>query len=119
MNTRVKRLFRSFGYAWQGIRHVIKTEQNMQIHVLVSVLVLGASIYFQISYFEWITIMVLIAGMWSLELLNTAIEKTVDLVTEEHHPLAKVAKDAAAGAVLVYAVASVIIGCIVFLKYIF
>ncbi|MBM7701484.1 diacylglycerol kinase family protein [Metabacillus iocasae] len=114
-----KRLWRSFGYAWQGIQQVIKTEQNMQVHVFAALLVIGAGLYFRITVFEWMILIVLIAGMWSLELINTAIEKTIDLVTEEYHPLAKKAKDAAAGAVLVYAIASVIVGGLVFFKYIF
>ncbi|WP_235732317.1 diacylglycerol kinase family protein, partial [Mycoplasmopsis anatis] len=67
------------------------------------------------SIIEWMIIFLLIGGMFSLELLNTAIEHTVDLITDKHHPLAKAAKDAAAGAVCVFAVISCIIGLLIFL----
>lgn len=69
----------------------------------------------ELSIIEWMIIFLLIGGMFSLELLNTAIEHTVDLITDKHHPLAKAAKDAAAGAVCVFAVISCIIGLLIFL----
>ncbi|MBB6445988.1 undecaprenol kinase [Bacillus benzoevorans] len=87
----------------------------MRIHCTAAGLVILFGLYFQLSASEWIFILLAIGGMFSLELVNTAIERTVDLVTEEFHPLAKQAKDIAAGAVLVYAILSVIIGCIIFL----
>jgi undecaprenol kinase len=82
---------------------------------MAAVLVILFAFYYHLSASEWIFILFAIGGMFSLELVNTAIERIVDLVTEEYHPLAKQAKDIAAGAVIVYAILSVIIGCIIFL----
>ena len=87
----------------------------MRIHISLGLLVIMAGVFFSISRMEWLFILLCIAGMFTLEMLNTAIEKTVDLVTDEFHPLAKVAKDLAAGAVLVYTVYSIIVGIIIFL----
>ena len=87
----------------------------MRVHSLLAILVILAGLFFSISKIEWLFVLLCIAGMFSLEMLNTAIEKAVDLVTVEYHPLAKIAKDLAAGAVLVYTVYSIIVGMIVFL----
>lgn len=105
----------SFSYAIKGIIHVIRTERNMKIHVIVSIFVLGLGVYFSLNQVEWIFILLAIGGVLSLEMMNTAVERAVDLVTEDHHPLAMHAKDAAAGAVFIYAVLSVLIGCIIFI----
>ena len=72
-------------------------------------------VYFDITKLEWLFVLTAIGGMLALELMNTAIEKAVDLVTNETHPLAKAAKDTAAGAVLVYAIFSAVVGLIIFL----
>ncbi|WP_210610687.1 diacylglycerol kinase family protein [Priestia flexa] len=116
---KIRRLVRSFGYAIEGLRYVVAKEVNMRIHVLASFVVILASFWFRISLTEWLIVLLLIAGMFSLELMNTAVEKTVDLITTKRHPLAKHAKDAAAAAVLVYACFAVIIGMLIFWKYIF
>ena len=111
----VKRFFMGFMYAWQGILYGIKKESNFRFHLTAAIIVCIAAFYFSINKMEWLFVMTAIGGMLSLELINTAIEKVVDLVTEEYHPLAKAAKDAAAGAVFVYAVFSMIVGIIIFL----
>ncbi|MFL6554508.1 MAG: diacylglycerol kinase family protein, partial [Bacillus sp. (in: firmicutes)] len=95
-----------------------KSEKNMRFHFFCSILVVLVSYYISITKTEWIIILFAIAGLFALELVNTAIERVVDLVTQEYHPLAKQAKDMAAGAVLVYAVLSVVIGLLIFLPYI-
>ena len=105
---------KSVGFALAGIKASFG-ERNMRVHSLLAILVILAGLFFSISKIEWLFVLLCIAGMFSLEMLNTAIEKTVDLVTQEYHPLAKVAKDLAAGAVLVYTVYSIIVGMIVFL----
>ena len=105
---------KSVGYALAGIKFSFR-ERNMKIHGTAAVLVILAGIFFSISKTEWLWILLCIAGMFSLEMVNTAIEKTVDLVTGEYHPLAKAAKDLAAGAVLIYTVYSIIVGMVVFL----
>jgi undecaprenol kinase len=107
----------SFSYAISGIVIALRSEKNMRFHFFFSIIVLLVSYYFSITKTEWLFILVAICGMFALELVNTAIERVVDLVTAEYHPLAKQAKDLAAGAVLVYAILSVGIGIVIFLPY--
>ncbi|WP_313798236.1 diacylglycerol kinase family protein [Cytobacillus sp.] len=109
------RLIKSFGFAFTGIRSVIMRERNMKIHLVISIIVILAGIWLSLSKLEWLFIILAIGGMLSLEMINTAIERVVDLVTNQYHPLAKDAKDIAAGAVLLYAIMSVIIGLMIFL----
>ncbi|MCA1031792.1 diacylglycerol kinase family protein [Bacillus timonensis] len=111
------RLLNSFSYAWNGIKYSVIKERNLQIHLCLTLLVLLLGFIFSISVYEWIILILLIGGMLSLELMNTAIERVVDLVTLEEHRLAKIAKDTSAGAVFVFAIISVIIGLIIFFPY--
>ncbi|KYG36114.1 diacylglycerol kinase family protein [Priestia endophytica] len=108
---------KSFSYAFSGIKTSFQSELHLKIHSFAGVLALGSGFYFQITQIEWIVIILLIMGMFSLEMMNTAIEKTVDLVTRDYHHLAKKAKDIAAGAVLVYAIGAMVIGIIIFWPY--
>ncbi|MEC1522933.1 diacylglycerol kinase family protein [Neobacillus niacini] len=112
-------LWKSFSFAITGIKTALWSERNMRIHLFVSFIVIGCSVFFSISKLEWLFVIVAIGGILSLELINTAIERVVDLVTEDYHPLAKQAKDLAAGAVFIYAITAVVIGSIIFLPYIF
>ncbi|MGM7721080.1 diacylglycerol kinase family protein [uncultured Metabacillus sp.] len=113
-----RRFSKSFIFAWSGIIQTLKTERNFQIHVIISILVFIVGFFFEFTLMEWVIILFLIGGMLALELMNTAIEHVVDLVTDEFKPLAKAGKDAAAGAVLVYAILSVIIGIIIMFNHI-
>ncbi len=108
-------LYKSFGYAFEGIFAVIRKERNMKIHCCMMALVIAAGLFFQISAAEWCVCFVLFGLIMSLELVNTAVESVVDLVTEERHPLAKLAKDAAAGAVLIASIMAVAAGLIIFI----
>jgi len=108
-------LAKSFGYAFQGIAACIRQERNMKIHVSAAVLVTAAGTLLRISVPEWIVCLILFGLIISLEMMNTAVESVVDLVTDEYKPLAKRAKDAAAGAVLVSAIMAAVIGCIIFI----
>jgi undecaprenol kinase len=112
------RLWKSFYFAITGIKTAIWTERNMRIHLFASVLVIVCSVFFSINKLEWLFILVAIGGIFSLELMNTAIERVVDLITEEYHPLAKQAKDVAAGAVFIYAITVLIIGIVIFLPHV-
>lgn len=107
-------LLRSFGYAWQGIGWTVRTQRNAQIHVLALLGVVGAGWLFGVSAGEWLALILAMALVLALELLNTAIEAVVDLAMPQHHPLAKRAKDAAAGAVLIAALGAAVVGLIVF-----
>lgn len=109
----VHKFFKSFTYAFEGISTAVK-QQNMKFHLLSAVVVLIAGFLTGLSVIEWCVIIAVIAIVISLEMVNTAIEALVDLASPKLHPLAKVAKDVAAGAVLVFAIASVIIGGLIF-----
>ncbi len=111
-------LINAFSFAFTGILTALRMERNMRIHLISSAIVLVFSIYFSITKIEWALILFAIGGMLALELINSAIERVVDLVTSDYHPLAKQAKDMAAGAVLIYAALSVVIGTIIFLPYV-
>ena len=110
----MKKLLKSFKYAFDGIYTGIKEEQNMKIHITIMILVIIFGIMLKISNAEWIICIILFGLVISMELINTAIENTVDLITKEKNEQAKIAKDVAAGAVLVSAIASAIIGLIIF-----
>ncbi len=108
-------LYKSFGYAFEGIFAGIRKERNMKIHCVAVIGVTAAGIVFHISALEWCICLVLFGMIMALELVNTAIEAVVDLVTEEKRPLAKLAKDTAAGAVLIAALMAAAAGLMIFL----
>ncbi|MFC6332441.1 diacylglycerol kinase family protein [Paenibacillus septentrionalis] len=110
----MRKLLRSFGYAFEGICQGISTQRNMKIHVAVALLVIVLGAIVSLSWLEWTIIIIVICSVISLELLNTAIEAAIDLHGSEWHPLAKLAKDTAAGAVLVMSIGAAIIGLIIF-----
>lgn len=112
-------LRKSFRFAFEGIFTTIRHERNMQIHCFMAACVIVAGILFNISLTEWFTCFILFAHVMSLELVNTAMEAAVDLVTEEKRPLAKKAKDAAAGAVLIAAIFAAMIGLMIFVPKLF
>lgn len=114
-----KTLADSFYHAYEGIKYSVVQERNLHIHLIFTVLVIVFGCLFSISYVEWLICLVLIALVISLELINTAIESVVDLVTTKENPIAKVAKDTASGAVLVSAFISAFIGLIIFVPKIF
>ena len=108
-------LYKSFGYAFQAIFNTIRTERNIKIHCAAAILVTIFGIWLQISKTEWMICFILFGLILALELVNTAVEATVDLFTEERKPLAKKAKDAAAGAVLIVAIFAAVIGILIFI----
>ncbi|MEK4424553.1 diacylglycerol kinase family protein [Solibacillus sp. FSL K6-1523] len=110
----VRKFFRSFTYALQGILTAAK-EQNLRFHLVSALIVVIAGFVTGLSLTEWLILTLIIALVIGAEMFNTAIERVVDLTSSEIHPLAKDAKDVAAGAVLVFASASVIIGLLIFL----
>lgn len=113
------KLIFSFKYAFEGIITTIKEERNMFIHFLIAIIVVITGIYVRLSLNEWFICLLLFALVFSLELINTAIENTVDLVATKKNKKAKIAKDAAAGAVLIAAIFASIIGIIIFLPKFF
>ena len=114
-NMKNKKLINSFKYAFMGISSVFKKERNMKIHVLITCLVIIFGIVFNISVEEWKTCIICFGLVISLEIVNTSVEATVDICMPKKNPKAKLAKDTAAGAVLVMAVVAVVEGLIIFL----
>lgn len=110
----LRKYLRSFGYAFEGIITASK-EQNLKSHIVSAIIVILASYLTGLSRMEWYIVLLLVALMFALEMMNTAIERVVDLASPEIHALAKQAKDIAAGAVLVFALFSAIIGLLIFL----
>ncbi len=111
----IKKFLLSFSYPIKGLKYAYRNEQNLAVDVGISLLVLIAGFIFQLQHYEWIIIVMTIAVVIAGELINTAIEAVVDLVTEEYHPLAKVAKDTSAAAVFVLAIMAAVVGIIIFL----
>lgn len=111
---RSKSIVASMDYAIEGIAYALRTQRNMRVHVTMAVLVLIGSLLARIGRFEFIAVVFAIAFVLVSELVNTAVEAAVDVFTDGFDPAAKIAKDVAAGAVLVSAIAAVAVGYIVF-----
>jgi diacylglycerol kinase len=107
----------SFSHAFNGLFFMIRNEKNSWIHLFITIIVIVAGVYFNISRIEWSIVILTIALVWAAELINTSLEKTVDLITIEKNTSAKLAKDFAAAAVLCSAFLAVIIGLIIFIPY--
>ncbi len=105
---------KSFRFAFEGVATGLRKERNMKIHAVMIVLVVIAGIILHISAIEWCIVCTLFGMVVGFELVNTAIEAIVDLVSPEYHPLAKIAKDTAAGATLAAAVGAAAAGLIIF-----
>ncbi len=110
-----KKLRNSFKYAINGIKIAITKEQNMNIHFVITVLVLICAVIFKLTLMEWMLCLVMIALVIATELINTSIETMCDLITKEKHEDIKIIKDTAAGAVLVFATSAAIIGLMIFI----
>lgn len=104
---------RSFNHAYRGIVYVVRTQRNMRFHLLASLAVLLVSLLIGVSKLELVVLMLAIMLVFITEMFNTAMEFAVDLVTDEYHVLAKLAKDVSAGAVLVSSVGAVMVGYLI------
>ena len=105
----------SFKFAFEGLFFASRKERNFRFHLISAIVVILLGVFSQLNNIEWILIIICISGMFSLELINSALESVVDLASPEIHELAKRAKDMSAAAVLVFACASAIIGILIFL----
>ena len=115
----LKKRIKSFGYAFKGIASLIRKEHNAWIHCTAIVLVTIAGFHFDITSTEWCIVVLCFGLVLAAEGFNTAIERLVDLVSPDFHPIAGDVKDVAAGAVLICAIAAAIVGMIVFIPYMF
>jgi diacylglycerol kinase len=106
-----------FRYAFRGVWYMLRTQRNMQVHCLIGACAVALGSFLALARWEWLALILTITLVLFAEGVNTAIEAAVDVATSEYHPYAKIAKDAAAGAVLICAVGAVVVGCVVFLPH--
>ena len=106
-------LVQSFRYALEGLQYVLVTERNVRVHLVIALAVVLLSTWLGLSTVEWVLIIVAIALVFAGEMLNTVVELSIDMITTQPSPLAKRAKDVAAGAVLVAALAAAAIGFLI------
>src|SRR5688500_19994491 len=111
---RTPSILESFNFAFEGIIHVLRIQRNMRIHFLIAALVLVAALWSGVDKMELIALLLAIAFVLITEMLNTAVEAAVDVATTSFDPMAKLAKDIAAGAVLISTAVAVAVGYLVF-----
>lgn len=111
----LKKFINSFTYPIKGLKYAYRNEQNLTVDVGIAAIVVIFGIILKVSLVEWAILFLTIGLVIACELINTAIEAVVDLVTEDYHPLAKVAKDTSAAAVFVFAIVAILVGMIIFL----
>jgi len=112
-NERRSDLLAGFGHAFAGIWHVLRTQRNARIHLCVTVFVIMGGAWLGLGAIEWAVLALTIGMVLAAEAFNTAVENVVDMVTLEDHPLARVAKDTAAAAVLLAAIVAVVVGLLI------
>lgn len=113
----LKKLLKSFSYALEGINYALNSDQNLIIHLIAAMVVFAAGIILQVSITDMAILGLTILVVITAEMMNTALEKTVDLVTKEHRIEAKIAKDISSGMVFVSAIGAIIVGLIIFLPH--
>ena len=114
-----RRRVASFGHAGRGVWSALRSEVHLRFHAVATVVVLGLGFYYCLGRLEWALITLAVAGVWTAELLNTAIEALTDLASPDFHPLAGKAKDVAAGAVLLAAAGAAAVGALGFGPHLF
>ena len=114
----LRRRAASFGHAFRGVASALGSEVHLRFHAFATVAVIGLGFYFDISRTEWALVALAVGTVWTAELMNTAVEALTDLVSPEYHPLAGKAKDVAAGAVLLAALAALVVGALIFAPHV-
>ncbi|MBL6447838.1 diacylglycerol kinase family protein [Fulvivirga sp. 29W222] len=110
----IKKNLKSFKYAFQGIKFLVKEENNFRYHLLAAMVAITLGFYLQVTTTEWLVIIIMIGLVLMAEAFNTSLEKLIDILHPELHPKVGKAKDIAAGAVLLIAIAAAIAGIIIF-----
>jgi diacylglycerol kinase (ATP) len=116
---KIDKFLKSVPYAWEGIKTLLKLENNAKIHLLAVFVVTITGFLIHFSETEWFAVIIVMGGVLALEAVNTAIETLVDLVSPEFHPLAKKVKDIAAGAVLIFVLAALAVAGVILWKHFF
>jgi undecaprenol kinase/diacylglycerol kinase (ATP) len=111
----LKKRLKSFSYAFSGLKTAFKEEHNARIHLVATVLVVALSLFFDINKYEWIAVIFAIGFVFAMELVNSAIENTMDFISLEKHDTIRKIKDLSAAAVLVSALTAFVIGLMIFL----
>lgn len=114
----VRRFALSFRYAFRGLWYAFKTEQNVRIHLLASLLVIILMVYFQVQLWQAIILVLVMCTVLTLELINTIFEKMVDILRPRIHYYVQVIKDIMAAAVLIFSIGAIIIGILIFAPYV-
>ena len=109
-----RRRVASFGHAVRGVGAALRSEVHLRFHAAATFVVIGLGFYYGITRVEWALVALSVAGVWTAELVNTAIEALTDMASPAYHPLAGKAKDVAAGAVLLAALGALAVGVLVF-----
>lgn len=112
-HSEIKKRVKSFQFAFEGCLYVLKTQKNAWIHAIITLGVIFLAIWLVIPREDWAILILTIALVWMAEFFNTAVEAIVDMMMPDPHPLAKVAKDVSAGAVLLVALAAVVVGLLI------
>lgn len=107
----------SFRYAFAGLRYLLWTQRNAKIHSAIGLAAAMLGLLLGLDRYEWLALLLTIAGVLAAEGVNTAVEAAVDLASPGYHPLAKIAKDVGAGTVLLTAIAAVLVGMVLFLPH--
>jgi len=109
------KISKSFKYAFEGIKYFITYERNAKVHSIATVFTILAGWYFDIDKVEWLTVIVCIGFVWTMEIINTALETICDYISPTHQPKIKIIKDLSAAAVLVSAITAAIVGGYIFI----
>lgn len=115
----MSKFFKSFRYAFNGIFYTIKTQNNAKVHLFIGSLVICLSLYLKIALWEWEILSLVIGLVLAMEIMNTAIESLADALSTKQNTKIGIAKDCAAGAVLVTAIAAISIGLLIFIPKLF
>lgn len=116
---KINELIKSFNYAVTGILTAMKTEKNLRIHYIAAILLVIVSLFFDLSRIEFMLLIFAASLVIISEMINTAIEKTIDMITKDYHPVARIVKDISAGAVLISAINALIVGYLIFFDRIY
>lgn len=115
---RLKEFARSFGFAWRGLKYAARNEKNFQNELAVGVIVIAAMVYFRVPEWQSVVLILVIMGVLIMEILNTIMERVVDILKPRVHPYARLIKDLMAASVLMASIMALVIGLIIFIPHI-